>query len=100
MHNMATITSSSPLTGRHLIGGRWRAPAGEQFESQSPARQDEIIGVFPRAGAEEAGQAVAAARTAYPAWRRRSRINRAELFDNLAQIVKRDVDSLAQLMAR
>jgi aldehyde dehydrogenase (NAD+) len=88
------------LTGRHLIDGRWRAPTGEQFESHSPARQEEVIGVFPRARADEAAQAVAAARKAYPAWRRRSRINRAELFDNLAQLVKRDVDSLAELMAR
>src|SRR5205814_3476903 len=52
------------------------------------------------AGAAEAGQAVAAARAAYPGWRRTSRIRRAELFDNLAQLVKRDTDALAQLMAR
>jgi aldehyde dehydrogenase (NAD+) len=43
---------------------------------------------------------VAAARTAYPAWRRTSRVRRAELFDNLAQIVKRETDALAELMAR
>ena len=33
-------------------------------------------------------------------WRRTSRINRAELFDNLAQLIKRDTDDLAELMAR
>jgi aldehyde dehydrogenase (NAD+) len=43
---------------------------------------------------------VAEARKAFPAWRRTSRIVRAELFDNLAQIVKRETDSLARLMAR
>src|SRR5262249_54216921 len=48
----------------------------------------------------EARQAVAAAREAFPAWRRNSRIRRAELFDNLAQLVKRDTDRLAELMAR
>src|SRR6185503_6808933 len=58
------------------------------------------IGTFPRAGKEEAEQAVAAARAAYPAWRRTSRVRRAELFDNLAQLVKRDTEALAQLMAR
>src|SRR4029077_18599328 len=61
---------------------------------------DEVIGVFPSAGSNEAEQAVAAARDAYPAWRRTSRIRRAELFDNLAQIVKREQDRLAELMAR
>ena len=39
-------------------------------------------------------------RAAFPAWRRTSRIQRAELFDNLAQLVKRETDALAQLMAR
>jgi aldehyde dehydrogenase (NAD+) len=97
---MSTVTSAPPLTGRHLIGGRWRAPTGNPFESHSPARLDDVVGVFPRAGAEEAGQAVAAAREAYPAWRRQSRIRRADLFDNLAQLVKRDADRLAELMAR
>src|SRR5205807_10590762 len=51
-------------------------------------------------GAEEANQAVAAAREAFPGWRRTSRIARADLFDKLAQLVKRDTDRLAELMAR
>jgi aldehyde dehydrogenase (NAD+) len=90
----------SVVTGRHLIAGGWLSPAGRSFESHNPARTDEIIGVFPCAGADTANQAVAAARAAYPAWRRMSRLHRAELFDNLAQLVKRDTDGLADLMAR
>jgi aldehyde dehydrogenase (NAD+) len=97
---MSPVTATPAFNGRHLIGGRWRTPAGESFASHSPARLDEVIGVFPRAGVEEANQAVAAAREAYPAWRRHSRIRRAEQFDNLAQLVKRDADRLAELMAR
>jgi aldehyde dehydrogenase (NAD+) len=93
-------TSTAPLTGRNLIAGRWEAKANRSFESHNPARWQEIVGSFPRAGAAEADAAVAAARAAYPAWRRTSRIRRAELFDNLAQLVKRDADDLAVLMAR
>src|SRR5438132_10370839 len=96
---MSTATARN-ITGRHFIAGRWLTPAGKTFESTNPARTDEIIGVFPQAGKEGADQAVTAARTAYPAWRRTSRIHRAELFDNLAQIVKRETDALAELMAR
>jgi aldehyde dehydrogenase (NAD+) len=96
---MSTATARN-ITGRHFIAGRWLTPAGKTFESPNPARTDEIIGVFPQAGKEGADQAVSAARAAYPAWRRTSRIHRAELFDNLAQIVKRETDSLAELMAR
>src|SRR6186997_1154305 len=88
------------ITGRNLIAGRWLPAAGGGFESRSPARASDVVGVFPLSGKAGADEAVAAARAAYPGWRRASRILRAELFDNLAQIVKREVDNLAQLMAR
>src|SRR5438874_1935862 len=97
---MSTASTVSRLTGRNLIAGRWTPASGDQFESHNPAHWDEVIGVFPNAGPKEAEQAVMAARDAYPAWRRTSRIRRAELFDNLAQIVKREQERLADLMAR
>ncbi|HEV3257158.1 MAG TPA: aldehyde dehydrogenase family protein [Gemmataceae bacterium] len=97
---MATATAAPGFTGHNLVAGRWIAPAGGSFESRNPAHLDEVVGVFPRSPAEVANQAVAAAREAFPAWRRTSRIYRAQLFDNLAQLVKRDADQLAQLMAR
>jgi len=92
--------AANPITGRLHINGRWLPSTGKTFESRNPSKTSEVIGVFPLAGAEVANQAVAAARAAFPAWRRTSRIKRAELFDNLAQIVKRETDALAQLMAR
>jgi aldehyde dehydrogenase (NAD+) len=89
------------MNGRHYISGQWRTPAGATtFASTSPARQSETIGVFPLGTKSDADEAVAVARQAFPAWRRTSRILRAELFDRLAQIVKRETDSLALLMAR
>src|SRR3954447_11842346 len=97
---MSSSATAAPITGRHLIAGRWLAPAGTPFESRNPAHNDQVVGVFPAGGADEARQAVAAARAAFPAWRRTSRIRRADLFDQLAQLVKRDADSLAELMAR
>jgi aldehyde dehydrogenase (NAD+) len=94
------MTTAAPITGRHHIAGRWLAPASQPFQSLNPAHNDQVVGVFPTGGADEARQAVAAARAAFFAWRRTSRIRRAELFDNLAQLVKRDTDALAELMAR
>lgn len=91
---------TTKMTGRNLIAGRWLPVNGDGFVSNSPANRSEILGVFPRSRQATADEAVEAARTAYPGWRRTSRILRAELFDNLAQIVKREVDNLASLMAR
>jgi aldehyde dehydrogenase (NAD+) len=97
---MASALSSERITGRNLIAGRWLPVNGDGFESRSPAASSEVIGVFPSSPAASASEAVAAARAAYPGWRRISRILRAELFDTLAQIVKRETDNLARLMAR
>jgi aldehyde dehydrogenase (NAD+) len=97
---MASAPTTDRIAGRNLIAGRWLPVNGDGFESRSPARNSEVIGVFPTSPATLAGEAVAAARTAYPGWRRTSRILRAELFDTLAQIVKRETDNLARLMAR
>ena len=97
---MTAVSAAGRISGRHLINGRWLAPTTSPFESRNPADQSNIIGVFPTAGQAEADAAVAAARQAFPGWRRTSRIKRAELFDNLAQLIKRDADALAELMAR
>ncbi len=96
------MTSAQPsaIAGRLLINGRWQDSAQKTFESRSPSHTGEVVGVFPLAGPDEANQAVMAARSAFRDWRRTSRIRRAELFDNLAQIVKRETDALAHLMAR
>jgi aldehyde dehydrogenase (NAD+) len=97
---MSATTATAPINGRNLIGGRWQPTNGALFQSHNPARQAEVLGAFPQSRSEDAAAAVAAARAVFPAWRRASRIHRAELFDNLAQIIKREADNLAQLMAR
>lgn len=88
-----------PVPGRLFVGGEW-LPARDDFASRNPANLDEVVGTFPHATADEVASAVDAARAAFPAWRRASRILRAECFDRLAQLVKRDTDALATLMAR
>jgi aldehyde dehydrogenase (NAD+) len=97
---MTALATTESVAGRHFVAGRWLDPNGKLFESRNPARVGEVVGRFPAATAEDVARAVAAAETSYPAWRRASRIHRAELFDNLAQIVKRETDALARLMAQ
>src|SRR5262249_7127733 len=92
-------TMHSPVRGQLAIAGDWVSPR-DDFPSTSPADLAEVIGTFPNATAEEVGRAVSAAREVFPIWRRTSRILRAECFDRLAQLIKRDTDELARLMAR
>ena len=90
---------SLPKTCRHFIDGNWLSGLNHQ-DNHNPSQWHEILGRYPLATSQETSQAVQAARKAYPPWRRTSRIKRGELFDNLAQLVKRETDTLALLMAK
>src|SRR5262245_54773830 len=92
--------ATAPIAGRHVIAGRALSDAAQSFESHDPSRWEQIVGTFPKGTAKEATAAVQAARDAYPMWRRTSRILRAEMFNKLGQLIERDVDQLANLMAR
>lgn len=97
---MAAGTTTKTWTGRQYIDGKWLATAGQQFESRNPAQFDEVVGVYPRGTAEEVDRAVEAARRAFVPWRRTSRIHRGERFIQLAELIRRDVDELAAVLAR
>src|SRR5829696_1814421 len=92
--------SSPTLNGRHYVAGQWLSPAGDTFASRSPANKNRVVGSFPAGTAAIANDAVAAARAAFPIWRRTSRIHRAECFDRLARLIDRETDALATLMAQ
>jgi aldehyde dehydrogenase (NAD+) len=90
---------TSPVLGRNRIGGEW-LPHRPDFVSNNPANPAEAVGHFPGGTPAEANQAVDAARAAFPAWKRTSRIHRGDCFDRLAKLIERDTDALATLMAR
>src|SRR5262245_23374317 len=94
-----TISDARPWTGRHLVDGAWRDGAVDAFENRNPARFAEVLGRYPRGSAADVEAVVAAARRAFVPWRRTSRIRRGELFDNLASLIKRDVDDLAAVIS-
>src|SRR6476620_7034236 len=71
------VRMADRIPGRNLIAGRW-LDAPDDFASTSPHSSEDVVGTFPRSDAGAALDAVAAARAAQPAWRRTSRVLRAE----------------------
>ncbi len=86
--------------GRQFIGGRWRRDTVSYFENINPANTAEMLGEYPRGTAADVDDAVSAARKAFGSWRKTSRIRRGELFLNLANLIRRDTDELAAVLAR
>ena len=96
---MAQALDSTVWTGKQFIGGRWIDDSGDRFENFNPARNQQLLGSYPRGTAADVDEAVAAARKAFVPWRRTSRIKRGDLFDNLARLIARDVKPLAEILA-
>src|SRR6476619_1510868 len=87
-------------TFKNFIGGEWvDAASGETFESTSPAT-GELIGVFPKSGAEDVDHAVVAAREAYEEWRLVPAPARGEILYRFGGLVREHKDELSLLMSR
>jgi aldehyde dehydrogenase (NAD+) len=98
---MTSAAVGGPWQGRMFIGGEWsNSHDGEPFQNLNPARIDQLLGTYPRAGKADVDRAVKAARKAQPAWRRTSRIKRGDLFGKLAWLIESRVNELASALAR
>ncbi len=71
----------------------------ETMQVFEPATE-QVLAELPRAGAEEADEAVARAKAAFPAWRDVAPGDRARLLRRLARVVEDKLEELAQLEAR
>jgi len=82
------------------IGGRWTGAAdGRAFDVVNPATE-EVVDAAPRGGAADVDQAVAAAKRAFPEWRRTPGIEKAEKLHAAARKIRDDKEGLAVLLTR
>jgi len=84
----------------NFIGGEWvGAASGETFESIVPAT-GEVLGSFPRSGAEDVDRAVAAAKEAFEEWRLVPAPKRGEILLHFARLLEDEKQELTELMSR
>jgi betaine-aldehyde dehydrogenase len=75
------------------------AVSAETMQVLEPATEQVLV-ELPRADVEEADEAVARAKAAFPAWRDAAPGDRAKLLRRLARVLEERVEELAQLEAR
>lgn len=73
--------------------------AQEKFEDRSPADTSLILGVFQKGTAQDANNAVAAARKAFPGWSRTPWQKRVELLRKAAEIMDRRIFEMSVVVA-
>ena len=69
-----------------IIGGKDRFTA-EKFEDRSPANTDVVLGMFQKGSEQEAVEALAAARKAFPAWSHMKWQDRVALMRKAADLI-------------
>jgi 1-pyrroline-5-carboxylate dehydrogenase len=81
-----------------LIGGKDRF-TDEKFEDRSPANTDVVLGIFQKGGIQEAVDALAAARKAFPGWSHMQWQDRVALLRKAADLINERIFEIAAAMS-
>ncbi|MBV9773265.1 MAG: aldehyde dehydrogenase family protein [Gemmatimonadetes bacterium] len=86
---------------KNFIGGEWVEPAtGEYFENRNPARQSDLIGLWPRSGREDVEHAVAAAKKGFETWRLTPAPERGAILKQVGDLLVERKDEIARAATR
>ena len=86
---------------RNYIGGEWQAAGnGATFEDRNPADHNDLIGTFPQSDANDAAQAIASAKAAFPAWSGLTGAARGAFLHKAADILERRLEDVASALSR
>lgn len=90
-----------PDTFKNFIAGAWTASAsGATFENRNPADTADVIGLFPKSGAEDVRRAVASARKAFEVWSRTPAPIRGQVLQRVGDLLVARKDAIARAMTR
>ncbi|MEW9805551.1 aldehyde dehydrogenase family protein [Mesorhizobium sp. ZMM04-5] len=84
---------------QNFIAGSW-VDAGEAAENINPSDTGDVVGRYARASREQAEQAIAAARAAFPAWSRSGIQQRHDILKKVSDEIVARKDELGRLLAR
>ena len=85
---------------QHYIDGRWQTAHDDKVFDVHDASTEEVMATVPQGTAEEAAQAVMAARKAFPAWSGLSVDARCEYIDKIVAGLKARTDEMGLAIAR
>jgi aldehyde dehydrogenase (NAD+) len=85
----------------NYIGGEWvGSRSGATAERRNPARNDEVVVVFPRSTVQDVDAAVAAAKGALEGWRRLPVPRRGDVLFRAQRLLEQRLEDVARAMTR
>ncbi|WP_066390759.1 aldehyde dehydrogenase family protein [Neobacillus mesonae] len=87
---------------RHLnyINGQWKEPSTKEYKENLSPHNSESLGEFPSSVAADIYDAVAAAKNAFPAWKKLSIQQRAAYLQKAAAILKENIEEIGRDLIR
>ena len=85
---------------QHYINGQWQEATSKDHFEVHDASTEEVMAAVPQGTADEASQAVLAARAAFPAWSALSVEERCQFIDKIVAGLKARTDEMATAIAR
>src|SRR6185312_15024287 len=88
-----------PENFKNFIAGEWVAPrTGAYFENRNPADWDDVIGCFPRSGAEDVARAIASAKRGFAQWSKTPAPIRGEVLHRVGDLLVQRKEAIARAM--
>ena len=90
-----------PDNFKNLVAGEWVAPAsGAYFENRNPADWNDLIGCFPRSGAEDVRRAVDSAKRGFAQWSKTPAPLRGAVLQRVGELLVAKKEAIARAMTR
>ncbi|TIO20628.1 MAG: aldehyde dehydrogenase family protein, partial [Mesorhizobium sp.] len=83
---------------KNLIDGEWLGEAGSR--NINPSNTNDVVGEYASAGPEEAKQAIAAAKAAFPGWSRSGPLARHAVLKKTSDEIMARKDEIGRSLAR
>ena len=87
------------MVNRNFIGGAWVEGAGAS-RNVNPSNTDDVVGEYAQADSAQAAAAIAAAKAAFPGWRKATIQQRADILDRIGTEILARKEELGRLLAR
>ena len=88
-------------TFKNFVAGKWvDAASSASFENRNPADWNDVIGSFPRSGAEDVERAVASAKRGFALWSRPPAPLRGDILRRIGDLMTKRKEEIADLMTR
>jgi aldehyde dehydrogenase (NAD+) len=86
---------------RNFIAGKWvDSASGATYENRNPADWNDVVGTFPRSGAEDVEGAVVSAQRGFALWSRTPAPLRGDVLRRVGDIMVSRKEEIADLMTR